>query len=280
MNFHSHSSIDWIRALLAPCAVAVALSVLGRAHDCWLQPSSYRPALQDKLEVSIQVGVAWKGEEQVRNPLRIERLVQLGSKGERPIVGIDGKVPAGLLRATVAGPTVLAYQSHSAFLENLAPKFEAYLHEEGLERIVDERKAKAESDKPVRELYMRCAKALVRVDGQTGAEFLKPVGLRFELVPLVDPHTERKDDKFGVQLSFDGKPSEGILVMAQPKSAPEKVQKLRSDAQGRVEFDAIGADTWLIKAVHMERAADPAKADWQSYWASLTFEVQRGADAK
>jgi hypothetical protein len=31
---------------------------------------------------------------------------------------------------------------------------------------------------------------------------------------------------------------------------------------------------WLIKAVHMVPAAAGSRADWASYWASLTFELK------
>ena len=34
---------------------------------------------------------------------------------------------------------------------------------------------------------------------------------------------------------------------------------------------------WLIKAVHMVPAPADSNADWASYWASLTFELQAGA---
>jgi len=33
------------------------------------------------------------------------------------------------------------------------------------------------------------------------------------------------------------------------------------------------AGVWLIKSVHMVRASFFAREDWDSYWASLTFEI-------
>jgi len=30
---------------------------------------------------------------------------------------------------------------------------------------------------------------------------------------------------------------------------------------------------WLVKAVHMERAAATSGADWESVWTALTFKV-------
>jgi uncharacterized GH25 family protein len=260
-------------------AAALLVAALPHAHDCWLQPSSYRPALKQRVDVSVQVGVAWQGEEQVRNPERIFRLARIDANGERPLPGFDRRAPAGLMNASVAGPAILVYQTNSAFLELLPDKFASYLEEEGLERIAAERAKLGEAEKPAREYYKRCAKALVCVDGKSGVEFTKSVGLDLELVPLVDPHAERAEGKLAVQLLFDGKPLAGALVVAQPKSAPDKAQKLRSDAQGTVEFTGVGADVWLVKSVHMQRSKNPG-AEWQSYWAALTFELLAATPAK
>jgi uncharacterized GH25 family protein len=255
---------------------ALLLAALPRAHDCWLMPSNFRPAPKERVDVSVQVGVAWQGEEQVRNPDRIFRFARIDANGERPLPGFDRKAPAGLMNSTAAGPAIVVYQTNSAHIELQSDKFESYLVEEGLERIAEERAKRGEAGKLALEDYKRCAKALVCVGGEGGEAFTKPVGLDLELVPLVDPHAAREGGKLAVQLLFDGKPLEGALVVAQPKSAPDKLQKLRSDAQGKVEFSGIGADVWLVKAVHMHRSKRPP-AQWQSYWAALTFELPAAA---
>ena len=33
--------------------------------------------------------------------------------------------------------------------------------------------------------------------------------------------------------------------------------------------------TWLVKAVHMVQAPAGTDADWESLWASLTFEIPK-----
>jgi hypothetical protein len=45
---------------------------------------------------------------------------------------------------------------------------------------------------------------------------------------------------------------------------------------GRAAFRLPQAGVWLVKAVQMI-PFDGGKADWQSFWASLTFEIpERG----
>ena len=47
----------------------------------------------------------------------------------------------------------------------------------------------------------------------------------------------------------------------------------RTDSDGRVHLTLKQGGMWLVKAVHMVPAPVGANADWQSYWASLTFEL-------
>jgi len=47
----------------------------------------------------------------------------------------------------------------------------------------------------------------------------------------------------------------------------------RSDKQGAFSFVLPHAGVWLIKSVHMVRADFFSDADWESLWASLTFEA-------
>ncbi|HMC15773.1 MAG TPA: hypothetical protein VKI18_09085, partial [Albitalea sp.] len=48
---------------------------------------------------------------------------------------------------------------------------------------------------------------------------------------------------------------------------------LRSDADGRVLLPLSHVGAWMIKAVHMRPAPAGSGADWESLWASLSFEV-------
>ena len=76
-----------------------------------------------------------------------------------------------------------------------------------------------------------------------------------------------------MRLTFQGEALAGALVVAMNSRNPADKQSARSDAQGRVRFALRSGGLWLVKAVHMERAAVESDADWRSYWASLTFGV-------
>jgi hypothetical protein len=76
-----------------------------------------------------------------------------------------------------------------------------------------------------------------------------------------------------VRLTYRDRPLSGALVVAFNRRAPSEKLSARSDPDGRVRFRFPAGGAWLIKAVHMEPAAAGSGAEWESFWASLTFEL-------
>ncbi|HET8796288.1 MAG TPA: DUF4198 domain-containing protein [Thermoanaerobaculia bacterium] len=217
-----------------------------RAHDFWIEPSSYRPAEGERVQLTLRVGEDLKGDPVPRMAHRIESFVLRDVDGERAIVGIENVSPAGVFTAGKA-PAVIGYRSNFAEVELPRAKFEAYLREEGLEnRIV------VRDDGIQRERYARFAKSL---SGATGAT--EPFGWRFELVPL---------DATRFRALYEQKPLAGTLVVALSRDG--KRLRARTDADGVVRFDLTPGE-WLVKTVHMVPAT--GNVQWESLWASVTL---------
>ena len=258
--------------LLLPFVLAAA-SARASAHDFWVRPSAFRATAEDRLTIDLRVGERFRGEPVARDPAKFERFVAIGADGkEEPIVGQDGQAPAGILRPRGAGPCWIVYRSTPKSIELRAEEFEAYLAEEGLERVSKLRAERGDAGKPGRERYSRCAKALVRVGAAESRGFDRIAGLPLELVPETDPSDLAPGAKLPVIVLYQGRPLEGVLVGAMAEVAPEKETRLRTDASGRVEFVVDEAGPWLVHAVHMVPAEAGSGADWESSWASLTFE--------
>ena len=68
-------------------------------------------------------------------------------------------------------------------------------------------------------------------------------------------------------------PLAGALVVAFNQRSPYHRLRARSDQNGRATFAIDEPGPWLVKAVHMVPAAAGTNADWESFWASLTFEM-------
>lgn len=241
------------------------IAPLAFAHDLWIEPSTFRPATGQRINVALRVGQDLHGEPVPRIPSLIDRFVV----GDTAITGSAGADPAGSVVITKPGLQWIGYQSKAYPVSLDARKFEDYLKEEGLERVIAERKKKGKSAAPARERFYRCAKSLLDVRGTAKAD--APIGHTLELVPRKNPYALRPGDALPLSLLFRGKPIANVLVVAIRKGAPERAVRARTDAKGRVALRLDGAGFWLIKAVHMEAAPPNAGADWESWWASVTF---------
>lgn len=266
-------------------AFALALAALpALAHDFWIEPASFRPARDERLDVSLRVGDFGRGDAVERKEARIVRFVARGPEGDKPILGRDGATPAGFLRPKSNGVHVLGFQSNHASVDLAPKKFMSYLEERGLQRIANADLLARET--AVREIYSRSAKAIVKVGEASNAGFDAVLGLQLELTPTADPLSLARGDDgkpfapLPIQLCFRGEPLPGALVAALNLDAPprdeadvEATLRARTDEQGRVQFELPRAGRWLVAAVHMIPAEDRDKADYESWWGSLTFEV-------
>lgn len=250
------------------CAGLVVLFAYARvsAHDFWIEPSTFSATAGAPLSFALRVGVDFKGDPVPRSAAMIERFVIAGPDGVRDVMGREGFDPAGYVPIATPGVYVIGYRSRPTSLEQDAAKFERYLREEGLERISDQRKQAGRSNLPGLEIFSRCAKAIV----SSSAEPLKDqaLGLRLELI--AEKITPGKPSTF--RLMYEGQPLEGALVVAIPKDAPMEKLTARTDKAGRVNL-TLGGSVWLLKAVHMVAAPRETGAEWESLWASTTFDV-------
>ena len=244
-----------------------------QAHDFWIEPESFRPAMGQKVPVHLYVGMDFKGDPAPYIPEWFERYVYVNAQGEKPVPGLPGDDPAGTVPIAAAGLTVIGYRSTKFSVSfDTAEEFEKYLIKEGLERNLELLKGKPSTGK-ITENYSRCAKALV-MNGTTATPADRVLGLRIELVAEKSPYAGNGPVPF--RLLYENRPLAGALVIAFNKAAPLDKLKARTDREGRVTFDIKRRGTWLVTAVHMIPAPRGSDAQWESIWASLSFERPEG----
>lgn len=250
------------------------------AHDMWIEPKTFQPSVDSIVGVGLRIGdQPAEAKPVIRDPQRIIRFVAVDATGETPIIGRSGMEPAGLLRSPSAGLRVVGYHSQASFLELAANTFESYLAEEGLEHISALRAQRGQQDTNGKERYTRCLKSLLAVGQTTEHEHDRVLGLPLEFVAEQNPDMQKTDTLFSAHLLFAGKPLAGALVEAKPLNGGEPILTARTDTRGRVSFRFPVSGAWMLNAVHMIEApkdGQHAEADWESYWASLTFELPSG----
>jgi len=259
-------------------ALAAVLALLAgpalRAHDFWIEPSAFRPAIAQRVAVRLRVGQEFKGDPVPRDPGLLKRFVLVGPGGEMAVAGVPNTEPAGFLTLPAPGLYTIVYTSNPEPVQLDAKKFNDYLDQEGLEAIRELRAQRGQSEAPSREIFSRCAKALVLAGGgEAAAGWNRELGLRLELIPGANPYMLTDGQVLPVRLLYGGKPLQGALVVAFTKERPGLKISARSDAKGRVALKINRPGIWLVKSVHMIPASRESGADWESLWASLTFEV-------
>lgn len=258
---------------MASSLLSVLVAVPASGHEFWIQPSTFHREAGGTVGVRVCIGDGFEAWPMGRNNRRIETFTDSGPDGRRPVVGLDGADPAGAVRVDAVGTHVIAYGSNRAFTEMPAAEFEQYLAEKGLEQVAAQRARQGTGRGKVREAYSRHAKTLIRLGTQSDEVVDHAVGLRLELVAGEGLTGAPLRESRSFQLLYESKPLAGVLVVAfRPGTADDEL-KVRTGADGRARFNLPSAGLWRIAAVHMIPAAAGIAAEWESLWASLTFEL-------
>jgi uncharacterized GH25 family protein len=243
--------------MLRTIALALLLATPAAAHDFWIEPSTFHPAAGERVVVSLLVGMKLAGDPVPRLPALIDKFFIRGNGDERQVVGSNGRAPAGIALVEGGGLHWIGYQSFASELKLDAAKFAEYLRDEGLPTVP-----------PGPERFYRCAKALLDTPGDSGKVLETPLGFTLELIPHRNPYASRE---LPLTLLFRGKPLRDAQVVALNGN---DIVKVRTDARGRATFKIARPGLWMIKAVHMEPAPKGTGSTWESWWASMTFNVR------
>lgn len=239
-------------------------------HDLYLMPQKFRPAAGEKILLSIHTGDGFPLSEQAVDFNRVTAL---------PAIPLsEWRTMNKATHATVTvrdGSQFFAVQTNARFIEMDPAAFEDYLKKEGLTGSLALRKAKNEATAKGREMYSKFAKTYV-VAGNPNTSFSKPLGVKIEIVPLADPSALKPGSSLPVQLLYMGKPLADsqieIATSANPSTKSEIQIAGRTDKDGKLAVKIPGSGRIRLHSMKMERANE-ATHDWESFWASLTFEV-------
>ncbi len=254
--------------------LATLVPVPTGAHEYWIEPASFRPTVGRKVPLRLYVGQDFHGESQIFLPALFDRYAVVGPGGEQVVTGTAGDDPAGHFTPAQPGLHVVVFHSNLATVNfDSRAEFERYLDKEGLERVRSlPEYERLVNRKIIRERYSRNAKSMVNVGPATEAD--RVVGLPLELIAERNPASGGQRGNFPVRLLHKGKPLSGALVIAFQRTSPVTRTTARTDVNGRALLPLKKPGLWLISAVHLAPAPRFAHEEWESLWASLTFELK------
>ena len=273
----------------AAAAAILAAAAVGSAHDLFFHPRGFFIGPDATVTIPVFNGTFTRSDD----PVARTRLTDLSLRGP---AGRAAIAPAAWIsrdrRSTVQvrvggpGTYVLGAALAPRTIALAGAEFDAYLAAEGIEPILAERRRAGRLRRDARESYAKAAKTIVAVTDAGGrvvapagaaSAATEPFGYAAELVPLADPYAIGRGGTLPVRALVDGQPLAGWVVIAGgtvgTSTTPIPVQRLTTDAGGRVAVRLTHDGHWFVKFVHMRAAAPRAGVDYASAWATLTFGV-------
>ena len=263
--------------ITTPFTFLIGLAGLLQAHDLYVMPSTFAPARGAIITVGFHVGDSFPESEVSGrvDRLRDPKLMWAGGSGAIGNLRVDGKRDVGDVEAGGDGESIAAVSTLPTLIKLPAAKFTEYLREEGLTETIGWREQHGESSKPGKERYSKYAKAIL-LSGKANGFGNHAAGFVIEIIPEKDVYRLKAGASLPIQVLFRGKPAAGVQTESAWASNGRSKSTVvgRTGADGRLEVPLPTAGLWRIHTIKMERCAEPTVADWESFWASTTFEVK------
>ncbi len=249
------------------------------AHEYWFEADNFVVKLHQSTAVRLFSGEALNREKELPfQPSRTRSfdIYSLAGKFDTRTMAETDATPMLIFSSDLAGTYMLSMERDWAYITLPADKFEAYLRDEGMGYIADERKRIGETEKPGRERYSRYLKSLLQVGENITGNIKTRIGTKLEIVPLDNPYSKKFGGTSTFQFWFDSRPLDGYTVFVDNREGDKiTTQKLTTDKDGKVAVKLDRRGIWLVRVVYMQRCPrNCGESDWESFWGALTFGVR------
>lgn len=250
------------------------------AHDLFLKLDSYFLEPHSNASVALLNGTFSTSE----SPVGRNRVIDISvisptgrSRVDTTALTAEGKLSRLEIQTGVPGTYVAGVSLRERVLGLAAADFNSYLEHDGIPDVLEARRRDGELYLDVRERYSKHVKAIFQVGGQRTAQYETVLGYPAEIVPLRNPYSITPGSELRVRCLVNGKAVAHQLVIAGGENADGTFEEVmaRTDEDGVARFRIPAAGKWYVKFIHMA-VADDSEADYESTWATLTFEVGSG----
>lgn len=253
------------------------------AHDFWLAPKMFQNQIKPDASLTLVPVAVMIGhpKDQMSWPVNPHRIVSLRSIGEDGITDQQASVEVYALREQLPvtlraeGLHVLTIETTHSVSVLEADKFNAYVEEEGITPIQNDRVQKQALKTSGREIYSRRGKALIQVgkpSANTSMKALKPIGMTLEIVPTVNPYLLQPGEPFVSEIYYRGKLMSGVSIgLVSLDTEAGHIKTIVSDKSGRVSFPRPEQGGWMLHAVWSDPMETSNRAEYDTVFSSLSF---------
>jgi uncharacterized GH25 family protein len=253
----------------------LVFSVLLNGHEFWLEPIRYILKPGEAVGLKFRVGENFTGQNWQGNKSSVEQLRLFYKDVDDDLKNLLSDSTQGdslRLQFFDEGTVVVAYQSTNKYIEISADTFQTYLKEDGLQNAIDYRTAKGLTDSIGREYYKRSVKTIFQIGADKDSAYKRKTGLPLEIIPLAHPYTLKKGQALPVKILFmDSVLANNMVKVWHRHNGKTEMTDLFTDTYGRLEVPVSLSGQWMLSVVKIEPLSDTSRANWQSYWGSLTW---------
>ena len=267
------------RYALSAVLLLVVAATAG-AHDLFFRMSTFVVPVNSSVRMNVLNGTFSSSENSV-TPDRLRDLSVVSPAGrsrvDTSLWQAKGDTTAFYLRTGAAGTYVVGASLTTREIELKASDFNTYLADDGIPDVLAARKSAGELGKDAVERYSKHVKALVQVGTERSGDFSAVLGYPAELVPLDNPYSLRARSVLRVRAMVDGKVAPNQLVVWGGRFRNEgrfTQRSVRTDADGVARIRLENAGQYFVKFISMVPFKGTEKIDYESKWATLTFEIR------
>ena len=282
------------RVLLATALLTVAIVATARAHTMFLKLESFFLEPHSTNVVALLNGDFNNSE----NTLTRDRMLDVR------VVGPDGIVqpPPSAWRDTAmfhfhadsvdtalltfetgsAGTYTIGVSTAARVFTLTAQEFNDYLVHDGVVDVIAEREAAGKTNDEATERYSKHVKAIVQVGEARSGEWAEELGYPVEFIPLRNPYDLDVGDELEVRFLRAGEPVANQIVYANHEFNHEHddtgghvdAVETRTDGNGVATIPLMAGGRWYLRAIHMVETTSEPDVDYESNWATLTFQIR------
>ena len=256
------------------------LFVFLTSHELFLKSDSFFMKSNESVELYLFNGTFDKSENTItRDRIVKARILGPGFKFYPKIEDYYDRDDATFLKWNTGGPGtyVAGISTLPRVIKLNATAFTEYLEHEGLIHTINDRKAKGISDQPAAEKYSKHVKAVIQVEDKLTNDFSTVLDYPIEFIPLSNPYELSVGDDLRMKLLFNGLPLYDQVVHIGSRSVSDsrdvEEKETRTDSSGEFSFKIDEKGKWYVASIYMQESKEEG-IDYESNWATLTFEVK------
>jgi Domain of unknown function (DUF4198) len=265
--------------LCGSVASLICLIASAAAHDLFLKFDSFFLEPNTKTAVRLMNGYFNRSENAVaRDRMRdVSVITPSGDRVNPPASDWRDEKDSALLslQTGVEGSYVAGVSTNPREIALKAAQFNDYLRHDGVPDTLAQRRRGKELGKSARERYSKHVKAIFQVGESRTGSFKTALGYPVEIIPRQNPYELKIGNTLEILCVKDGSPIANQFVMAGRESNRRVIASpgVRADSNGVARVKLAGRGKWFVKFIHMTKLNE-ANLDYESKWASLTFEIR------